>query len=82
MDKIKGIALVAVIAIMLVATMTLAPVYAKIQSIDTGSENPSGFAAPGQQPTASGGAQTQFTENQNPAGKAPPGQNKNFDTEN
>jgi hypothetical protein len=49
--------------------------FAKITEVPTGSENPAGKAAPGQQPEAKGKGQTQFTENQNPAGKAPPGQN-------
>ena len=47
-----------------------------IQPVDTGSTNPGGKMAPGQQPTAQGQGQTQMTENQNPAGKAPAGQNK------
>jgi hypothetical protein len=50
--------------------------FAKITEVPTGSENPAGKAAPGQQPEAQGQGQTQFSENQNPAGSAPPGQNK------
>ena len=66
---------VAMSVAMLVSSLAT-PVQAKIEAVDTGSENPAGKAAPGQQPTASGQGQTQFTENQNPAGSAPPGQNK------
>jgi uncharacterized membrane protein len=66
------IAVMAAVASVFVAT----PAEAKIASVDTGSTNPAGNAAPGQQPTASGQGQTQETENQNPSGSAPPGQNK------
>ncbi len=46
--------------------------FAKIASVDTGSENPAGKAAPGQQPTATGGAQTQMRELQTPSGESLP----------
>ena len=65
-----------------IAASTLAVVlnnsiaFAKISEVPTGSENPAGKEAPGQQPEAEGQGQTQFTENQNPSGQAPPGQNK------
>ncbi|PWI18777.1 hypothetical protein DI272_35035 [Streptomyces sp. Act143] len=49
--------------------------HAKIEPVDTSCTNNGGHEAPGQQPTCTGGGQTQNTENQNPAGHAPPGQN-------
>jgi len=74
------LAVALVMAAMMVATAM--PAFAQgsggggIQPVDTGSTNPGGKMAPGQQPTAQGQGQTQMTENQNPAGKAPAGQNK------
>ena len=71
------LAVALVMAAMLVAMAM--PAFAQgggIQPVDTGSTNPGGKMAPGQQPTAQGQGQTQMTENQNPAGKAPAGQNK------
>ena len=57
--------------------LLLAPtaVNAKIEPVDVSCSNPAGHQPPGQQPTCSGGAHEQETENQNPAGHAPPGHN-------
>jgi len=48
---------------------------AKIEPVDVSCTNPAGHLAGGQQPTCSGAAQEQETENQNPAGHAPGGHN-------
>ena len=77
------IAMFSVMALLAATVVVMAmPAFAQgsggggIQPVDTGSTNPGGKMAPGQQPTAQGQGQTQMTENQNPAGKAPAGQNK------
>ncbi|MGW7262988.1 hypothetical protein [Streptomyces sp. NPDC054842] len=49
---------------------------AKIEPVDISCTNPSGHEPGGQQPTCTGGALTQETENQNPAGHAPGGHNR------
>jgi hypothetical protein len=76
--KTTAFVILATIAAMtaVASVFVLTPAQAKISEVDTGSENPGGKEAPGQQPTAKGEGQTQFSENQNPAGSAPPGQNK------
>ena len=77
------IAMFSVMALLAATVVVMAmPAFAQgsggggIQPVDTGSTNPGGKMAPGQQPTAQGQGQTQMTENQNPSGKAPAGQNK------
>ena len=63
-------------ALMLALTMSFGGVaFAKITPVDVSCTNPAGHEPGGQQPTCTGEALTQNTENQNPAGHAPPGQN-------
>jgi ABC-type microcin C transport system permease subunit YejB len=63
-------------ALMLALTMSFGGVaFAKITPVDTACTNNGGNQAGGQQPTCTGGGQTQESENQNPSGAAPPGQN-------
>jgi hypothetical protein len=70
-------AIVAVVAAIglaaIVATSNLA--YAKITSVDTSCTNSGGHHPKGQQPTCTGSALTQETENQNPAGHTALGHN-------
>jgi len=58
-------------------TLVLVPgvASAKIAPVDVSCTNPGGNQPGGQQPTCTGGGQTQQSENQNPSGAAPPGQN-------
>lgn len=77
-NKVK-FAVVAAVAMAVAVSLAVLPTtaltnqaFALIQEVDIGSENPAGKAAPGQQPTATGGAQTQKTELQTPSGESLP----------
>jgi hypothetical protein len=64
------------LALVVLATSMVTPVFAKIQEVDTSCTNAGGNQPGGQQSTCTGGGLTQQSENQNPSGAAPPGQNK------
>jgi len=68
--------LVAILAAVMLLSMSLSFTAAKITSVDTGCVNNGHRYPPGQQPTCSGGGLTQESEYQNPHGFAPPGWNK------